>query len=107
MATRAVHETMALPEEAEETISDDRMAQDKTEALIDVQIIETHLRSLKDEYREVLIMKYLDELSTDEISRALEKTPGNVRVQLHRAMIALREVINANEHEGSQAGGTT
>jgi RNA polymerase sigma-70 factor (ECF subfamily) len=97
--SRAAATTTPLSEEAEEILPDDRHMQEKAEALIDVQMIEKHLRSMKDEYREVLIMKYLDELSTEEIAKALEKNPGNVRVLLHRAMIALREVINAQEKQ--------
>lgn len=51
-----------------------------------------HLRLLKEEYRDVLIMKYLSEMSTSEIASTLEKSPGNVRVLLHRARRALREI---------------
>lgn len=52
------------------------------------------LRSLKDEYREVIIMHYIDELSTGEIAEILGKTNGNVRVTLHRALAAARETID-------------
>lgn len=50
------------------------------------------LEKLKEEYREVLVMKYLDELSIPEISSALDKNPNNVRVLLHRAKKALQEI---------------
>jgi RNA polymerase sigma-70 factor (ECF subfamily) len=52
------------------------------------------LRRLKDEYREVIVMKYLDELSTGEIASILGKSSANVRVILHRATKALSEVIS-------------
>ena len=54
----------------------------------------TLLPKLKDEYRDVLVMKYLDELSVKEIAAILEKTPNNVRVQLHRAKNALKVLAN-------------
>lgn len=50
------------------------------------------LKKLKEEYRDVLVMKYLDELSTQEIADALEKSTNNVRVLLHRAKKALQEL---------------
>jgi RNA polymerase sigma-70 factor (ECF subfamily) len=50
------------------------------------------IKSMKEEYREVLVMRYLDEMSVSEIAAALEKTPNNVRVTLHRAKKALQEI---------------
>lgn len=51
------------------------------------------LKSLKEEYRDALMMKYMDEMSVKEIAQALEKTPNNVRVLLHRAKKALQNVV--------------
>lgn len=51
------------------------------------------LGKLKEEYREVLTMRYLDDLSVSEIAEALEKTPNTVRVTLHRAKKALQEIV--------------
>ena len=70
--SRAARETVPLIEEAEELISDDRLEQEKAEARIDTQFLEKHLRLLKDEYREVLVMKFLDEMDNAEISRILD-----------------------------------
>ncbi len=105
--SRAVRETVPLIEEAEELISDDRLEQEKAEARIDTQFLEKHLRSLKDEYREVLVMKFLDEMDNAEISRILGKQPGNVRVLVHRATEALRDLVSRQKHEGPEARGTT
>ena len=55
------------------------------------------LKKLREEYRDVLIMKYLDEMSTKEISAALEKTPNHIRVLLHRAKRALR-TLSEKQH---------
>lgn len=48
------------------------------------------LKTLKEEYRDVLMMRFLEEMSIAEISEALEKTAGSVRVTLHRAKNALK-----------------
>ncbi len=60
---------------------------------IDMTKVIEKLRGLKDEYREVIVMKYLDGLTTNEISSALGKSSANVRVLLHRATRALSELI--------------
>ena len=59
------------------------------------------LKGLKDEYREVIVLKYLDELSSNEIAGVLGKSATNVRVLLHRAMRALTEAIN-HEFQNAQ-----
>lgn len=103
-------ETLPLSESAEDTIADPRTEHLKTEAKIDTNLLEKHLRSLKDEYREVLVMKYLDELDTAEIAKVLGKSHGNVRVLLHRAIAAVRELTpsekiqNATPFRGTTEG---
>jgi len=52
------------------------------------------LSQLKDEYREAIILHYLNELSAREMSQILGKSPGAVRVLLYRALNALRSAIN-------------
>ncbi len=102
--SRSMKETLPLTEgDEDEELPDSRHLMAQTEAELDVELLSKHLRSLKDQYREVLVMKYMDELGTSEIAELLEKPPGAVRVLLHRAMNALRDVI----HEESQPRGTT
>lgn len=50
------------------------------------------LFELKDEYREVITLKYINEMSVAEIARSLDKSRGNVRVLIFRALRALKEV---------------
>lgn len=104
--SRSNRETLLLAEGAEEVIADDRMDLKKVDAGIDARMLEKRLRSLKDEYREVLVMKHLDELETSEIARILGKTHGNVRVLLHRATEAMRDLVAADEqtHAGPARG---
>jgi RNA polymerase sigma-70 factor (ECF subfamily) len=82
-------------------IASDQLIRD-TENNFDTARVLDKLRGLKDEYREVITMKYLDELDTSEIAAALGKTPANVRVLLHRATKALTAVVE-DHHELQQA----
>ena len=49
------------------------------------------ITELKDEYREALILRYIDELSIAEIADILDKTKGNTRVLVFRALKTLKK----------------
>lgn len=57
---------------------------------IDRHDIEEKLKELKDEYREIIILKFIEEFSVSEIAEIIDKPRGNVRVLMHRALKALR-----------------
>ncbi|MBI2099202.1 RNA polymerase sigma factor [Candidatus Uhrbacteria bacterium] len=52
------------------------------------------MNKMKEEYREVVQLKYIDGLSVGEIADILDKNRGAVRVTLHRASKTLRELMN-------------
>jgi len=53
--------------------------------------IKTALAQLKEEHQNVIVWRYLDELSTKEIAEILGKSEGAARVLIHRALNALKE----------------
>ena len=59
----------------------------------DLELIKSKLPFLKEEYREVIIMKFVNDLSLEEIADIMGKRRGNVRVLLHRAISALKELV--------------
>jgi RNA polymerase sigma-70 factor (ECF subfamily) len=83
-----------LDDEMMETIGDNSDLAKKLEVSQEMKNVLTSLRSLKDEYREIIVMRYIDELDIGEISEILGKTRGNVRVMLHRALAAARESVD-------------
>ena len=64
----------------------------------DLLVLETKLPELKDEYREVIILRFVNELSIKEIADILEKSKGNVRVLIYRALNALKELLSQNDN---------
>jgi len=54
---------------------------------------------LKPHYRELIIMRYLDELSYDEIANKLEMPLGSVKAKLFRARDLLLDILKPNENE--------
>ena len=61
-----------------------------------IESLEPVLRRIKDEYREVLMLRYIEELSISEIADILEKSKGSVRVLIHRAIKVVRELSTSN-----------
>lgn len=63
----------------------------------DMRTIERAMRGLKDEYREVLILRYIEDYPILDIAKIMEKSRGAIRVTLHRAINALREEVQKIE----------
>ena len=57
-------------------------------------IVRQAIDRLPDSYRAVLLLRDIEGLSTEEAARALDATPGAVKVRLHRARQALRELLD-------------
>jgi RNA polymerase sigma-70 factor (ECF subfamily) len=68
------------------------------ESKIEMENIETILRRMKDEYREIIILRYIEELSINEIARVLDRSKGSVRVLLHRALKVAREILQNKQN---------
>ena len=51
------------------------------------------MKNLKREYREVLVLRYMDDLSIEEIAVVLGKSTGAVRVLVHRATKTLEQAV--------------
>lgn len=76
-------------------INDDKQNPQKhIELKLDLVLVEECLTDLKDEYREVIILRFTEEFSISEIAEVLDKTKGNTRVLIYRALKALKEIID-------------
>ena len=71
----------------------------QAEITSDLVVIESKLPELKDEYREVIILRFVNELSIKEIAEILEKPKGTVRVLIYRAINALKDLIKKDNIE--------
>ena len=52
------------------------------------------LEQLREDYRMVLVLRFLSELSPEETAQVMGRTPGAVRVLQHRALSALRLMLD-------------
>ena len=64
----------------------------------DIEKVKKAISELPESYREVLIMKFIEELSNSEISKILEKREGTVRTLISRAIAKLKKDL---EMEGT------
>ena len=71
--------------------------QERLDRAADLDLIKAKLPLLKEEYKEIIIMKFINDLSLEEIAEISEKSKGNVRVLLHRALNALRELVEYDD----------
>lgn len=63
----------------------------------DLASIKSKLPLLKEEYREIIVLKFVNDLDIDEISEVTGKTKGNVRVLLHRSLAALKDLLEEDQ----------
>jgi RNA polymerase sigma-70 factor (ECF subfamily) len=57
----------------------------------EVERLEKHMEALHVAYREVIVLRYVNELSVKEMAALLGETENNVSVRLHRAISALKK----------------
>jgi RNA polymerase sigma-70 factor (ECF subfamily) len=57
------------------------------------------LTKLREDYQEVLVLRFLNDLSPNETAKVMNRSTGAVRVLQHRAIVALRKTMEKEEHE--------
>jgi RNA polymerase sigma-70 factor (ECF subfamily) len=62
-------------------------------------VVLTAIHSLPESYQEILILKYINQLSNKEIAEILSKTQVSIRVTLHRAIKALMSTLNKRNED--------
>jgi len=66
------------------------------------RVVREAILGLPEQYREVLMLRDIQELDTNETARELEITPNAVKIRLHRARQALRTKLDAHMRRGVQ-----
>lgn len=60
---------------------------------LESQELHEKLGQLRDDYRVVLVLRFLGGLSYEETAQAMDRSVGSVRVLQHRALAALRDQL--------------
>ncbi|MBU1146499.1 RNA polymerase sigma factor [Patescibacteria group bacterium] len=94
--SRDQKEFVALPQENDEEklpveiIDVKQDLVEKIELASDLEEVKKALQKIREEYREVIILRFVEEMSITETAEILGKSEGAVRVLVHRAVAALR-----------------
>ena len=73
--------------------SDSRLPEEDVESLELQAVIQREISKLPEKYRSVIVLKYIEELSLNEISEILELPLGTVKTRIHRGREALRKQL--------------
>lgn len=84
---------LELNEELKETLAEKNGLEKRMEINSDVEQVKKIISRLPNSYQEILIMRFLDELSISEISQVLGKSKNNVYVLIHRALRVLKKEL--------------
>ncbi len=68
-------------------------AMEDAERRMDVRRVTDALKQLKPEYQDVIIMRFIEDLSPKEIAVALQKSEGAVKLLQHRAVKQLQQLL--------------
>lgn len=91
---RAARRECVLPDvsEAEESFSDRGRWAAELDAKENVRRVLSAVDKLKEEYQEIIVLRYIESFSIREIAGMLGKSQTGVRVTLHRAIRKLRSL---------------
>lgn len=90
-------EQLSIDAEMEIEIGSNRWTESFNEELgskLEMQKIVLALKKMKHEYREVVTLRYVDELEVNEIAEITGKGQIAIRVTLHRGLKKLKELLN-------------
>ena len=78
-------------------LSDNGLGKKRIETDMDVTLVLKRISCLKEDFRDVLLLRLVHGLNFKDIAIVLDKKPGNARVLFHRALKALKAVHQINE----------
>lgn len=64
------------------------------------------LKKMKREYQDIILLKYVEEMSVGEIAESLDKSQTAVRVTLHRATKVLKRMLGDSHEVGTYENGS-
>ena len=99
---RSQKRTILSMEQAGEPVSNDDSPLSKLIHSEELQETLDAVGRLKKSSREVLVMRYLQQESYDNIAEQMGKTSHHVRALCSRAIRNLRDVLGSNEHKSSK-----
>ncbi|MBI4085381.1 MAG: sigma-70 family RNA polymerase sigma factor [Candidatus Liptonbacteria bacterium] len=76
-----------------EYFSDLGLNEESIEGKIRIELVMEAVKTLKQDYQDVLIMRFVEDLSIKEVAATIEKTEGAVKLMQHRAVKELKKIL--------------
>lgn len=67
------------------------------EKRFEIQQLHTKINELPDKYKDILIMRFVDDMSVPEIAEVYNEHENTISVRIHRAVDKLRKLYTENE----------
>jgi RNA polymerase sigma-70 factor (sigma-E family) len=102
MVVRAAIDEVRRPWRRERVAGDDLpdvTEPDRTEAITDAMVVRNALRQLAPGQRAVLVLRFYEDFSVDEVAEALGRSPGTVKSQTARGLAMLRRLLAPHDIE--------
>jgi RNA polymerase sigma-70 factor (ECF subfamily) len=96
---RTKRDIVEIDDETNQAVAD-IVAIDATEAANqawELENIKKAITKLKPEYQDILIMRFIEDMSIRDIAQIIEKSEGAVKLIQHRALEQLRNIIHKTE----------
>lgn len=90
---RAAREEVSLDEMADNVFPAPAEAAFALDGKFQIELVRKTLKSLRPEYQDVVIFRFVEELSLKETAAAMQKSVGAVKLLQHRAIQSLRSLI--------------
>lgn len=85
---------ISLEEVDEENFADLGINEKSIEEKIQMERVMEAIKELKDDYQDILVMRFVEDLSVRETAVAIGKSEGAVKLMQHRAIKELKKVFN-------------
>jgi RNA polymerase sigma-70 factor, ECF subfamily len=73
-------------------------AEDDVDVNLALATVQEAMKKLREDYQTLLIMRFVEDRSTAEVSIVLGKSEGAIRLIQHRALHALKQIIDHEKH---------
>lgn len=89
------HKTYSLPESEDGEVFDiPTNDHENIIASAEIEVVKGFLQKMDSPYRDILVMRYIDALSPEQIAETLKVSPNVVYVRINRAEARLRKLIH-------------
>lgn len=92
---RTAHASIPIEAEDEDRWGSDEDVEGDIDRTITLEHVMAAIRSLKDEYQDVIMVRFVEERSVRETAAILDRSEGAVKLLQHRAMRALKKKLQS------------